>query len=214
MSNTYYKLVPNVYLAKCSEVHEKGEVIQVETRYGKENDCIVFNLVLEKEGFYFYSIIRADGVNNQSRAAAKAEKITGWATASEKKSDQFYEASQEGREFLSLGEPIKVGHHSETRHRALIERNNNRMKSAIEAKKAAEKYIQAAEFWTDKTTEINLSMPESIEHFRSMLEMAKIRHENLKSGVAKREHGYSLTYAKKEVNELEQKYKLALKLWS
>ena len=212
--NTYYKLVPNVHLAKCSEVHEKGDVIQVETRYKKEIDCVVFNLVLEKDGFYFYSIIRADGFNNQTRSATKAEKITGWAATAEKKFNQFYEASQEGRDFLSLGEPIKVGHHSEGRHRALIERNNNRMKKAIEAKEQAEKYIQKAEFWTDKTTEINLSMPESIEHFRSMLEMAKIRHSNIRTGVAKREHGYSLSYAKKEVNELENKYKLALKLWS
>ena len=27
--NTYSKYVPNVFLAKCSEKHEKGEVIEV-----------------------------------------------------------------------------------------------------------------------------------------------------------------------------------------
>lgn len=41
--NTYSKYVPNVFLAKCSEKHEKGEVIEVTTKYGKENECIVFN---------------------------------------------------------------------------------------------------------------------------------------------------------------------------
>ena len=54
--NTYYKFVPNVFLAKCDEKHEKGEEIAVTTKYGKENDCIVFNLIFERDGFYYYSI--------------------------------------------------------------------------------------------------------------------------------------------------------------
>ena len=45
MANTYYKFAPNVFLARCTEKHEKGEVIPVETKYGKENDSIVFNLI-------------------------------------------------------------------------------------------------------------------------------------------------------------------------
>ena len=38
--NTYYKFAPNVFLAKCDEKHEKGETIEVTTKYGKENDSI------------------------------------------------------------------------------------------------------------------------------------------------------------------------------
>jgi len=33
------------FLAKCTEKHEKGEVIEVSTKYGKENESIVFNLI-------------------------------------------------------------------------------------------------------------------------------------------------------------------------
>ena len=33
--NTYYKFAPNVILAKCDEKHEKGETIEVTTKYGK-----------------------------------------------------------------------------------------------------------------------------------------------------------------------------------
>ena len=55
-----------------------------------------------------------------------------------KKSNERMNAAQEGREFLSLGEPVKVGHHSEHRHRALIERNNNRMDKAMEHLSKAE----------------------------------------------------------------------------
>jgi len=33
--NTYSKYAPNVFLAKCTEKHERGEIIQVTTKYGK-----------------------------------------------------------------------------------------------------------------------------------------------------------------------------------
>ena len=72
--NTYSKFVPNVFLAKCTEKHEKGETIVLETKYGRENECIVFNFMGEtKEGFYFYSIVRADGFNAQEFAKNKIE---------------------------------------------------------------------------------------------------------------------------------------------
>lgn len=60
--NTYAKYVPNVWLAKCAEKHERGEIIAVTTQYGKENECEVHNLIVEgKDGFYYYSITRMDG---------------------------------------------------------------------------------------------------------------------------------------------------------
>ncbi len=72
--NTYHKFVPNVFLAKCEEKHEKGDEILVTTKYGKENECIVFNLIFERDGFYYYSIVRADGFNVQEWARRKAER--------------------------------------------------------------------------------------------------------------------------------------------
>lgn len=211
--NTYSKFAPNVFLAKCAETHEKGEIIDVQTKYGKQNESIVFNLIYEKDGFFFYSIIRADGFNAQERAAAKADRYSGYAANAEKRSNQYYEASNEGKDFLSLGEPIKVGHHSEKRHRALIDRNWNRMgKSVAEGEKAGE-YNSKADYWEGKTKDINISMPESLEYFEYKLEKAKEYHEGLKSGKYPREHSFSLTYAKKSVNELEKSLQLATRLW-
>jgi hypothetical protein len=212
--NTYAKYCPNVFVAKCSEQHEKGEIIPVTTKYGKENDSIVFNLVAQKDGFYYYSIVRADGFNVQERAKAKAERLQGWANNAEKRSNQYYEASNEGSDFLALGEPIKVGHHSEKRHRALIDRNWNRMGKSVEESNKAAEYESRAEYWESKANTINLSMPESIEYFEFKLEQAKIRHEGLKNGTIPRDHSFSLTYANKEVKELEEKVKTAAKLWS
>lgn len=212
--NTYAKFTANVFVAKCPEMHEKGETIILKTKYGKEHECIVFNLVLrDKEGYYYYSIVRADGFNVQEHAKAKAERYQRWAEGAEQKSNQLWEASNEGRDFLVLGEPIKIGHHSEKRHRALIERNHNRMHNAVEQSKKAEHHESKAEYWERKANVINLSMPESVEFYEYKLEEVKERHEGLKSGKYQREHSFSLNYAKKAVNEAEKNLTIAKKLW-
>lgn len=211
--NTYSKYAPNVFLAKCTEKHERGEIIPVTTKYGKENESEVFNLIYERDGFYFYSIIRADGFNIQERAKAKAEKYSTWANAAEKKSNQYYEASNEGKDFLVLAEPIKVGHHSEKRHRALIERHWNRMGKSVEYSNKASEHENKADYWAKRENDINLSMPESIDFYAHKLEKAKEYHEGLKSGKYPRSHSYSLTYAKKDVNEAEKNLQLAKRLW-
>ena len=131
-----------------------------------------------------------------------------------RKAISYYEASNEGRDFLSLGEPIKVGHHSEKRHRALIERNHNRMGKFVSELDKAEQYERRASYWESKANDINLSMPESLEYYEFKLEQAKARHEGLKNGTIERSHSYSLTYAKKDVNEIESKLKIARQMWA
>lgn len=211
--NTYSKYCPNVFVAKCTETHEKGETITLETKYGKEHECIVFNLVARKEEFYYYSIVRADGFNVQEWAKRKAERLQSARSNAEKKSDQYYEASKEGKDFLVLAEPIKIGHHSEKRHRALIERNHNRMRNCVAYSEKAADYQSRAEYWEGKASTINLSMPESLEFYEYKLEEAKEKHEGLKSGKYERSHSFSLTYAKKAVNEAQKNLVTALKLW-
>ncbi|KPE49750.1 DUF3560 domain-containing protein [Chryseobacterium indologenes] len=212
--NTYSKYAANVFLAKCTERHAKGDIINVTTKYGKENASEVFNLIYEKDGFFFYSIIRADGTNAQTRAEAKVKRYNNWAAAAESKSNQYYEASQEGKDFLSLGEPIKVGHHSEKKHRALIERNWNRMGKAVEFSEKATTHESKAEYWERRAKDINLSMPESIEYYEFKLEAAKIQHEGMKSGTIARSHSMSLQYANRDVKEAQKNLDLAKKLWS
>lgn len=211
--NAYYKFAPNVFLAKCEEEHEKGEIIPVTTKYGKENESIVFNLIFEKDGFYYYSIVRADGFNVQEWAKRRAERRREWAASSRQKSHEYFEKSDKDRDFLSLGEPIKVGHHSERKHRKTIEDAWNNTGKAVGYLNKAKEHEDKAAYWDAKANTINLSMPESIDFYEHKLEIAKEYHEGLKSGKYPREHSYSLTYAKKEVNELQKKYELAKKLW-
>lgn len=211
--NTYYKLCPNVFLAKCDAKHEKGEVIEVTTKYGKENESIVFNLIFERDGFYYYSIVRADGFNVQEWEKRKAERRLNWAASAEQKSNEYYEKSNKDRDFLSLGEPIKVGHHSERRHRKAIEDAWNNMGKSVEFDEKAREHERIAQYWVNKADTINLSMPESVDYYEHRLAAAKEYHEGLKSGKYPREHLYSLTYAKKAVNEAQKNFDLAKKLW-
>lgn len=213
--NTYHKSqYANVFYAKCTERHYKGEIINVQTKYGKENECEIFNLIFSKDDFHYYSIIRADGTNAQTRAEAKAARYNSWANSAENKSMQYYEASQEGKDFLSLAEPIKVGHHSEKRHRALIDRNWARMGKSVEMSEKAEAHESKADYWARKANDINLSMPESIEYYEYKLEEAKMKHEGMKAGTIERGHSMSLQYAKKDVNEAQKNLDAAKKLWS
>ena len=212
--NTFLKYAPNVFVAKCTERHAKGDVITMTSKYGKESEYIVHNFIMElKDGTFVYSITRADGRNFQDFAREKAERVQSWQNTAMKKSDEKWKQSHEGRDFLALAEPIKVGHHSERKHRALIQRNHDRMDKAMEFQKKAESYEGKKQYWEGRASEINLSMPESIEYWEYKLEQAKEYHEGLKSGKYKRDHSYSLTYAKKAVNEAEKNYQIAYKLW-
>ena len=212
--NTYSKFCPNVFLAKCTEKHHKGEVIQVKTKYGKENDCIVHNFIYEKDGHYFYSITREDGTNAQTVAQKRLEKMEGYAGNADAKSNEAWEASNEGRDFLALGEPIKVGHHSERRHRALIERNHNRMSKSVELADKAQAYRDRSAYWAGRTDIVNLSMPESVEYFEFKLEEALMTQEGMKNGTIERSHSFSLAYATKEVKTMRENLELANRLWA
>lgn len=107
--NTYSKYVPNVFLAKCSEKHEKGEVIEVTTKYGKENECIVFNLIYEREGFYYYSIVRADGFNVQEWAKQRAERRHDWAQSAGQKVTNISTARTKTKIFFLLESQLRSG---------------------------------------------------------------------------------------------------------
>lgn len=211
--NTYSKFVPNVWLAKCEEPHERGEEILVTTHYGKENACIVFNLIAEKDGYFYYSTVRADGFNAQEWAKRKAERLQHAASNAEKKSDKYFETAHKITEVIPLGQPILVGHHSEKRHRADVDKSENAMRRSVENSRNAEEYERRAAYWECKANVINLSMPESLEYYEFELEKAKARHEGLKAGTIRREHSFSLTYAKKKVNEVEKLLETARRLW-
>lgn len=212
--NTFKKYCPNVFVAECTEQHEKGEIITLETKYGKEVENEVHNFLGKtKDGKFLYSITRTDGTNSQTRAISKAEKLEGYAGNAEKRSNAYYEASKEGKDFLALGEPIKIGHHSERRHRKLIERNWERMGKSIAESDKAKEYERRSEYWAERANKIDLSLPDCLEFFEFKLLEAKKKHKFLIDNPDKRPHSMSLQYSNKEVKDLQEKVELAVRLW-
>ena len=150
----------------------------------------------------------------QEHAKRKAQRYQEWAVKACQRGDTYMKASNEGAEFLKLAEPIKIGHHSEKRHRALIDRNWNRIGKSVQMQKKAEGHASKAEYWEKRENTINLSMPESIDFYRYKLEKITEYHAGLKSGKYERRYPLALSYAKKEVNETRKLLDLAIKLWS
>lgn len=88
------------------------------------------------------------------------------------------------------------------------------MGKSVEFSEKAAEYESRVAYWAEKANTINLSMPESLEFYEFEVEKYKAKHEGLKNGTLARSHSYSLTYAKKELNEAERKLKLAKRLWA
>jgi hypothetical protein len=208
----YVKYCPNVFIAKCSEPHERDDVIEVQGKYNA-HQCVVHNLVLERGGFWYYSITREDGFNAQERAKRKAERLSGAAANATKRSNEAYEASKEGADFLSLAEPIKIGHHSEKRHRALIERNHARMEKCVSESNKAEEYARRAAYWEAQEGKITLAMPESIDYYAHKMEKAVAYHAGLKDGSIPRPHSMAMQYANKAVKDAKKNHETAILLW-
>lgn len=211
--NTYVKFCPNVWIAKCDAPHEKGDHIFIQTKYEKENECIVHNLIGKKNECWYYSITRADGFSHREWVERKKEKLEYSAERYMQKSDHYYERSNKDQDFLSLGEPIKVGHHSERRHRRMISQAQENASKFVENREKSQELSKRAEAWASHVDDVNLSMPESLEYFRKKYEAAEKYHLEMKEGKIPRTHSYSLVYANNASKDMQKKLKLAEILW-
>ena len=156
--NKFKKYCPNVWVAECETEYNKGEIIELTTKYGKCVECEVYNLVSTVNNKFYYSIVRVEDISYEER---KAEKYNNSAKRHDRKSDEWYQKSKEGEDFLSLAEPIKIGHHSERRHRALTDRNRDRLGNSVKESEIAAKMKAKAARWEDPAQEINLSRSRS-----------------------------------------------------
>jgi hypothetical protein len=214
MTNKFYGIGKNVWLAQTLEDYNKGDIIIMTNRHGKEKEYKIHNLYSSKErsrsGHNYYSITPIEDKNYYER---KAERMEQAIKNSLKKSDEYYEKSNKGSDFLCLGEPIKIGHHSEKRHRKLIESNHKAMGKCIEFKDKAQEQIYKLEYYESMKDHIDLSMPDSLEFYQNSLETLEQKHKFLKDNPKERSHAFSLAYAKKEVKECKERIELAIKLW-
>lgn len=209
-----YSSSPTTFVLETESEYQKEDLVEYTTKYGKEIELIIFKLVKSVNGKNYYSYERSDGKCRKSILEARAEKRRAWASANERKSNESWESSKEGRDFLVLAEPIKIGHHSETRHRKLIERNAKRMDKSVEYSKKAESHEwKASNIESKLKSELPIDTPDCLELVEEALFNAKELHLFYKNNPEERKHSFSLTYAKKKVNELTKRLEIANNLW-
>ena len=205
---------PTVFCLETDKIYQKDDIVKYTTRRGQEIELIIYKLIFSKHGFNYYSYLRADGKNRKTILENKIEKRLEWSESREKKSNQYFEASQEGKDFLSLAEPIKIGHHSENGHRSLIKRNWDRIGKSVENSNKAQEHKDKAENLENKlNSELPLDTPDCLDEIKERLKRATELHLFYKNNPDKRGHSYSLIYAKKKVNDLQKKLNIAEKLW-
>lgn len=212
--NMFTKLVPNVWGMKTDQEYQRHDTTTITTKRGKEIEVTIYNLFKkDKDGNNYYSIVRNDGMDNATKAQQRADNRRSWAESRDKKATEYYEKANLHSDFLSLGEPIKVGHHSESRHRKIIDQRWNNMGKSVENSDKADEHNRIAEYWDRKAKNIDLSTPQSLEYYTQCLVKAKENQKLLKENPELREHSYSLAYATKRVNLIIKNLDIAIKLW-
>lgn len=210
-----YYSSPKVFVLETEKEFKKNDVVEYTTKYGKVIELIIYKLIKSVNGINYYSYTRADGKNRKTILEAKIEKRRDWAESSEKKSDEYYQASKEGSDVIPFGQPILVGHHSERRHRALLDRNHKRMDKCVEYSQKAEDHILKAKNLEYKLKkELPIDSPDCLDELREQLSNAKEVHKFYKENKEAREHAFSLTYANKKVKDLTKRLQIAENLWS
>jgi hypothetical protein len=74
----------------------------------------------------------------------RLEKRLAWAEGRKEKAAEAFEAADRATEGIPFGQPILIGHHSEARHRAAIERSDNAMRRGSESVHMAEHHEEKA----------------------------------------------------------------------
>lgn len=92
-------------------------------------------------------ILKGLEMTRRERLEKKAELRREWAEGRSKKADQSWEKADlsEGKSGIPFGQPVLVGHHSESRHRKTIERAWNAMDKAHEHSEMAKTHTSKAD---------------------------------------------------------------------
>lgn len=108
-------------------------------------------------------------MNGQERREAKAERLQARADRAAENSTKFFEQSEKATEGIPFGQPILVGHHSEKKHRAAVERACSAMEKSVKESEKSEYYSEKAESVLNSTT-ILMQDDDAVERLAEKLE--------------------------------------------
>lgn len=189
-----------------------GDLTTVETKYGNEVEVKIWKLLgKHRDGGFCYSYVRTDGMCSKQRLLNKAERRKDWARSAVRKSNEYYEKSNKDRDFLVLAEPIKVGHHSERRHRKAIDDAWNNMGKSVAMANKATSHEQKAEGLERASKNIFIDVPESVEQLEAHIANIEDYISIAKEQKAER---FVITNAQANKRRYKKRLEIANKLWT
>lgn len=84
-------------------------------------------------------------MTREERKQARIDRLKGLAEKAREQSQQAYKQSSEMVKHIPPGQPILVGHHSESRHRRTLDRSWNKLGESVKLDEKAEEYERRAE---------------------------------------------------------------------
>lgn len=115
----------------------------------------------------------------EEKQESKTESYERLKTKHEQLSDNAYNASKNISKWIPFGQPILVGHHSETRHRRDAEKIHTYMGKSIQHQQTAEYYVEKLESLSNNST-ISSDDPDAISKLEAKLAAMQHRHQFMK----------------------------------
>lgn len=114
----------------------------------------------------------------EAKLEARRARLEERATKASAASGAAFDASRRATAGIEMGQPILVGHHSERRHRAALERSDNAMRRSCQEQKKAEHYARKAA--AVGTGGISSDDPEAVSKLREQLADLEALQERMK----------------------------------
>ena len=213
MTNTFKKYTAGVYAMLSEDDNlQHGDAATIETRHGKEVNVTVWKkLGKHRDGGTMYSVTRDDGIDRKEWLKRKVERQQNAALRQEKNMADYHAKSRKHADFLSLGEPVKVGHHSERRHRKIIDDAWNNMGKSVAAADKAERHQDKAETLEQRLKrDINLDTPESVEFLTQRVADLEAQREAIK---ANPHEGWEVSNLGATIRRYKERLDTARVLW-
>lgn len=114
----------------------------------------------------------------EERKAARIKRFEDLADKNEKEAASRFKASRSITDGIPFGQPILVGHHSEKRHRAAIDRSARHMDAGVAAYKKAQHYEQRAQSAAANDA-ISSDDPQAIDKLKAKLATLEATHAQM-----------------------------------
>lgn len=161
---------------------QPGEVVKVVTRKGKTWETTLVEEI--QHGVWSTTDTEEAPGATRERLEHRLEQRETWADSREAKRDTAWAEADlsEEKTGIPLGQPILVGHHSERRHRKVIERADRKGFEGLEHQRMAERHHTAGgNLERQLRTSIYDDDPDALERLREKLEGLEAQRERVKT---------------------------------